>query len=255
MRSQRVLLAAAFVLVATAAGIAQSPPPPPAAAFSQLEIAVACAPPPTFEVPAANVLRVIGVQDTMPRAEYGTRDLLVVNGGTAAGLQLGQQFYVRRANRFGLDEKGRRRGARTGGWIRIVAVNESTAIASFEHICGPVAQGDYLEPFVAPAVPAGADRDDAPGDPDFTLMGQIVAGNENRNDMGAGDFVLIDRGSEQGMVPGTRLALYRDIKVAGMPLAGLGEAIVISTSQAMSLTRITRTRDAVHAGDYVVTRR
>jgi hypothetical protein len=253
MRSHRVLLAAALVLVATASGITQSPPP--AAALSQLEIAVACAPPPTFEVPATGVLRIIGVQDTMRRSEYGTRDLLVVNGGTTAGLQLGQQFYVRRANRFGLDESGRRRGARTGGWIRIVAVNDSTAIASFEHLCGPVAQGDYLEPFVAPVVPAGADNDDAPGDPDFTLMGQIVAGNENRNDMGAGDFVLIDRGSEQGMVPGTRLALYRDIGVAGMPLAGLGEAIVISTSQAMSLTRITRTRDAVHAGDYVVTRR
>jgi hypothetical protein len=253
MRSHRVLLAAAFVLVATAAGIAQSPPP--AAALSQLEIAVACAPPPTFEVPAAAVLRVIGVQDTMPRAEYGTRDLLVVNGGTTAGLQLGQQFYVRRANRFGLDEKGRRRGARTGGWIRIVAVNDTTAIASFEHICGPVAQGDYLEPFVAPVVPPGADRDEAPGEPDFTSMGTIVSGNENRNDMGPGDFMLIDRGSDQGMAPGTRLALYRDVGVAGMPLAALGEAVVISTSLTMSLTRITRTRDAVHNGDYIAPRK
>jgi hypothetical protein len=253
MRSIRVLLAAAFVVVATGAAIAQSSPQP--AALSQIEIAVACAPPPTFEVPAGDVLRIIGTQDAIPRSEYGTRDLLVVNGGTEAGVQLGQQFFVRRANRFGLDESTRRRGARTGGWINIVAVNASTAIAAFEHLCGDVAQGDYLEPFVAPVVPAGADLDEAPGEPDFSLMGKVVAGNENRSDMGAGDFMLIDRGSEQGMLPGTRLALYRDVGVAGMPLAGLGEAIVISTSQAMSLSRITRSRDAVHAGDFVVTRR
>ena len=107
MRSNRVLLAAAVVLVATGAGVAQSPPKP--APLSQLEIAVACAPPPTFEVPAGNKLRIIGTQDTVPRSEYGTGDLLMVNGGTEAGVSLGQQFFVRRANRFGLDDSTRRR--------------------------------------------------------------------------------------------------------------------------------------------------
>jgi len=157
MRFFRVLLAAAFVLVAAMDGAAQAP-----AELSQLEIAVACAPPPTFDLPG-EPLRIIGAQDTIPRSEYGTRDLLVVSGGTAAGVQLGQQFYVRRANRFGLDSTAQRRGSKTGGWIRIVAVNESTAIASFEHICNTVGQGDYLEPFVTPVIPSGADRDEAPG--------------------------------------------------------------------------------------------
>jgi hypothetical protein len=136
-----------------------------------------------------------------------------------------------------------------------VAVNASTAIATLDHLCGPMAQGDYLEPFVAPVVPPGADRDEAPGEPDFTSMGLIVTGNENRSAMGAGDFVLIDRGSDQGIAPGARLALYRAIGGAGMPLAALGEAVVISTSAKMSLTRITRSRDAVHSGDYFVPRR
>jgi hypothetical protein len=252
MRFLRILLAPAFVLVATVAGVAQPQPPP--VTLSQLEIAVACAPPPTFDLPD-EPLRIIGSQDAVPRSEYGSHDLLVVNGGSAAGVQLDQRFYVRRANRFGLDYNGRRRGARTGGWIRIVAVNASTAIASFEHLCGPVAEGDYLEPFVTPVVPPGADRDDAPGEPDFTSMGMIVSGNENRSEMGTGDFMLIDRGSDQGMAPGTRLALYRDVGVAGMPLAALGEAVVISTSLTMSLTRITRTRDAVHNGDYIAPRK
>ena len=250
MRFFRVSLAAAFVLVAALDGVAQTP-----TELSQLEIAVACAPPPTFDLPAGEPFRIIGTQDAIPRSEYGTRDLLVVNGGTGAGVQLGQQFYVRRANRFGLDPATHRRGSKTGGWIRIVAVNESTAIATFEHICNTVGQGDYLEPFVTPVIPPGAERDEAPGEPDFTSMGQIVAGNENRNEMGAGDFALIDRGSEQGLKPGARLAVYRDIGVAGMPLASLGEAIVISNSATMSLVRITRARDAVHTGDFIVPRK
>lgn len=250
MRFFRAPLVAAYVLVAATGGVAQAP-----AVLSQLEIAVACAPPPTFDLPAGEPLRLIGTQDTVPRSEYGTGDLLVVNGGTGAGVQLGQQFYVRRANRFGLDAATHRRGSKTGGWIRIVAVNDSTAIATFEHLCNVVGQGDYLEPFVAPVVPPGADRDEAPGEPDFTAMGQIVAGNENRSDMGAGDFALIDRGSEQGLIPGARMALFRDVGVAGMPLAAVGEAIVISTSATMSLLRITRARDAVHTGDFIAPRK
>ena len=163
MRSYRVLLAAAFILVATVAGVAQEQP---ATTFSQLELAVACAPPPTFDPPAGEPLRIVGAQDSIPRTEFGTRDLIVVNGGTAAGVQLGQQFYVRRPNRFGMYDSTQRQGSRTVAWIRIVAANESTSIATFEHLCGPVGTGDYLEPFVAPVVPAGADRDEAPGEPD-----------------------------------------------------------------------------------------
>jgi hypothetical protein len=251
MRSSRLILTAAFVLVAAGSAVAQAP-----TELSSLEVAVACAPPPTLETPTGNVLRIIGTQDVSPREEFGSRDLLVINGGTSAGVQLGQQFFVRRANRFGLySGTSQPQGARTGGWIRVVAVNESTAIAAFEHLCGPVARNDYLEPFVAPVVPPGADRDEAPGEPDFTAMGQIVAGNENRSAMGAGDFVLIDRGSEHGIKPGTRLALYRTLGADGMPLAILGEAIVISTSPAMALIRLTRARDAVRGGDFVAPRK
>jgi hypothetical protein len=250
MRSSRLFLAAAFVAAAVSVSAAQ----PPAREYTTLEIAVACAPPPTLDVPDAQ-FHVIGTQDVVPRSVYGSRDLLVIDGGTNTGVQLGQQFYVRRANRFGMSYGMRGRGARTVGWIRVVAVNDSTAIATFDHICAAVVRNDYLEPFVPPVVPAGADRDDPTGQPDFTTLGQVVAGNENRSAMGAGDFVLIDRGSEQGVVPGARFALYRDVKVSGMPLASIGELVVISTSPTMALTRITRARDAVVNGDYVAPRK
>jgi hypothetical protein len=254
MHSSRLtvmIVVVAFVSVAAGVADAQTD----SAAFSPLEISVACAPPPSVEGPPVNPLHLIGTQDTVARTLFGERDLLVIDGGTNSGVLLGQQFFVRRGNRYGESDPARARGARTLGWIRVVALNESTAIATVDHICGGMVKMDYLQPFVAPVVPPGADRDEAPGEPDFTSLGRVVAGNEDRTALGAGDFMLIDRGSDQGVTPGSRFAVYRDVGVAGMPLASVGEAIAITTSATIALTRITRVRDAVIAGDYVVPRK
>ena len=223
--------------------------------FTPLEIAVACAPPPSADGAPANPLHLVGTQDTTARRVFGDRDLLVLDGGTSRGVLLGQQFFVRRVNRFGISDLKRARGARTLGWIRVVAVNESTAIATVGHVCSAMVLMDYLEPFVAPVVPSGADRDEAPGQPDFTSLGRVVGGSEDRSTGGAGDFMLIDRGSDQGVTPGSRFAVYRDVGVAGLPLASVGEAIVITTGATIALTRITRARDAVITGDYVALRK
>ena len=240
-------------IVSVAAGVAGAQTD--STAFSPLELSVACAPPPSIGGPPPNPLRLVGSQDTVPRTLFGARDLVVIGGGTNNGVLLGQQFFVRRGNRFGVSDAARAHGARTLGWIRVVAVNESTAIATVDHVCGAMVTTDYLEPFVAPVLPPGADRDEASGEPDFTSLGRIVAGNEDRASGGSGDFMLIDRGSDQAVTPGSRFAVYRDIGVAGMPLASIGEAIVITTSARIALVRITRARDAVIAGDYVVRRR
>jgi hypothetical protein len=248
MRRSRLILAAMLVTCAAGAAYAQT-----GDTLSPLEMAVACAPPPSFDNAPADALRIIGSQDAVPRSLFGNRDLLVIGGGTSAGVQLGQQFFVRRTIHFGASQRGR--GAKTLGWVRVVAVNESTAIATVDHVCGGMALEDYLEPFVAPVLPANIERDEAPGQPDFTTLGRIVVGNEDRMSVGAGDFVLIDWGTEQGLTAGARFAIYRDVGVSGLPLASVGEGVVISTGSAMALTRITRSRDAVFSGDYVALRR
>ena len=67
--------------------------------------------------------------------------------------------------------------------------------------------------------------------------------------------MLIDRGSDQGLMPGARFAIYRDVGVDGVPLASVGEGIVVSTSSTMALMRVTRARDAVYSGDYIAPRK
>ena len=67
--------------------------------------------------------------------------------------------------------------------------------------------------------------------------------------------MIIDRGTDQGVTAGARYAIYRDIGSAGMPLASVGEAVVLSAGKTLALTKITRARDAVLSGDYVAPRR
>ena len=79
------------------------------------------------------------------------------------------------------------------------------------------------------------------------MLGHIMAGNEDRYMVGAGDFALIDWGAESGADAGLALCDFRDVGVAGLPLASIGEGVVISTSSAMALTRVIRARDAVYS--------
>jgi hypothetical protein len=248
---QRSSLVLATLIVACVAGsaAAQSASAP----LSAAAVAVACAPPPSMDAAPADALRIVGSQDSVPRSLFGDRDLLVLSGGTSAGLQIGQQFFIRRTMTFGGNKISR--GAKTLGWVRVVAVNESTAIGTVDHVCGAILKGDYLEPFVVAELPAAAAHDEAPGQPDFTTLGHIMIGNEDREMVGAGDFALIDWGQNQGLMPGSRFAIYRDVGVAGLPLASIGEGVVISTSSAMALTRVTRASDAVYSGDFIALRR
>jgi hypothetical protein len=256
-------ISAICAMVLSLASMASAQTAPPPADLSPLQTAVACAPPASTSGEPAHALHVVGAQDTTARSLFGSRDLLIVDGGTKAGVQLDQEFFVRREARFGMayrpkSQKARSEDVRTVGWIHIVAVNESNAVAVVRRACDGIMANDYLEPFAVPVVPDGADRDEAPGEPDFSSLGRIVVGTEDRRTGGAGDFMLIDRGSAQGVTPGARYAIYRDVSnfvSAGLPLAAVGEAIVISTGTDTALTRITRSRDAIMTGDYVALRK
>ena len=67
--------------------------------------------------------------------------------------------------------------------------------------------------------------------------------------------MLIDRGTDQGLMRGSRFAVYRDPYRAGVPLVAVGEGIVMTPGKRMSVVRITAGRDAIQSGDYVVPRK
>jgi hypothetical protein len=256
-----VRVSAFLGIVASAAGClalgarvaaAQSPSPSP------METAVACGSAViTEQGSGGQALHVIGAQDTVARTIFDNRDLLVIDGGTDKGVQIGQEYYVRGGVRLGPMpyELVKSPTIRTAGWVRIVAANERTSIAQVIHACGVLLRGDYLEAYAPPTVPAGVDRDEQTGEPDFTALGHIISGPADRTTAAMGEFVRIDRGTDQGVTPGTRFAVYRDLSQPGMPLASVGDIIVVTAGKKESLARVTRSRDALMARDYVAPRK
>jgi hypothetical protein len=226
-------------------------------AMTSAEIAAACAPP-AAQSNAAHALRVVGSQDTVPRSVFGRADLLVISGGTGEGVQLGAKFFLRRASAsnqlYGMPAGG---DLVTDGWIEIVAVNDSTSIARVTGLCGAIYTSDYLEPFAPPTVLAQADE---PLTPNFDALGRVLGGSDGRTLTAINQFAIIDQGSEQGLQPGSRFAIYRDLTSGvdpllaapqGTPLTSIGEGVVLSATGNRAVVRIVRARDAVRTGDYV----
>jgi|SRR5579872_5396155 len=249
----RPFVLAVSLLTATlaAAAIARAQTEAP---MTSLEIAAACAPT-TAAGPPERPLHIVGSQDVVGRVLYGSRDLLVVDGGTQAGVQLGQRFFVRRVNNFGTAIGDPVHLPQTAGWVTVVAVNDSTAIANVDYVCGPIFQMDYLEPYTRPALPDNLAHEDKAGDPDFSTLGHVLGGDAQRETIAIGEVALVDMGTDQGVTAGSRYAVFRDTGAQGVPLASIGEAVVISASATTSIARITHARDAIFRGDYVAPRK
>jgi len=249
------ILVSSFVLVtaASSAASASAQVQPPLLTAGQA--ALLCGPVTDPRRPAPTALRVRGSDEPRPKVMYGPSELLVINGGTASGVQLGQEYVVRRGVRFGMPYEVVPTNASTVAWVRVVAVNEATAIASVQHVCDGIQRDDYLEPFAMPQIPAAAEANAPEGELDFSVLSHVLGGSEHRNMGGAGDLMVIDSGSDKGVAPGARFAVYRDVKVGGMPLASIGEAVVMTAGKTNAVVRLTRTRDVVQTGDYLVPRK
>ena len=240
-----IRFAVAFALMTSTATVA--------AAQNALQLGAGCAPRAAAALPPVDALRLIGAQDSVARQLFGPGDLVIIGGGRARGVALGQQFFVRRPAQ-GTSRRGPR-AVTTSGWIRVVAVDDTTAIALVDFACDGLLAGDHLEAYVPPALPLDANRTDTQGELDFSAPGRLLFGDNERTAGATGDFMVTDIGETRGAAPGMRFAIYRDVNAPGLPLAVVGEAIVVFTDAETSVVRLTRTRDAIYGGDLLIPRR
>ena len=83
----------------------------------------------------------------------------------------------------------------------------------------------------------------------------MLTGNDNRASFGRGDYFIVDRGSDHGVTVGAQFVVYRDKPAAGNFLFELGEAVAVEVRPESSTLRVTLSRDAFTAGDYVALRK
>ena len=252
MGSRFFTLAATIALAGTAAAAsAQSLEP-----LTNAQVSVACAPPPVLSLEPSDAPRISGSQDTVTRSTFGTPELLVINAGSARGLQINQQFFVRRLFRTAetLHDKVPHT-VLTAGWVRIVAVNAAMAIASPDHVCSDIREGDYLEAFAAPPLPPGdITVPVTQGELDFKNYSRVLYGTDQKTSAGATDYVMIDHGADRNISVGSHFGIWRDLQATALPLTAIGEATAVAVGPSMSLLLLTKARDAVFANDVVVPR-
>jgi len=272
MRNRTFACALFFTLVAVPA-FAQAPPapsadtelvPPPAWAFND----IACAPAllttkrdKTNDPP----LRVVGVQDPAIRELFGPGDTLVISGGSNAGLQPGQRFFVRRViPQVTVTGPTPSPTIHTSGWVQILGVDTMVSTATVVHACEGIMFDDYLEPFVAPTIAARP----LPGTtPQYENMGHIVTGIEGLHSAGPGNVMTIDRGANAGVVLGQRYLVFRDKRsqhidmtdrspafvamARNTPLIEVGEVQVVAVRAEDATVQVVASRDAVLKGDLI----
>jgi hypothetical protein len=241
------------VSVVASNALAQTPAPPLVLTAAQTD--VACAPAPYLGTTPVDAPYVVGNQDTVTRTLVGDANPLVINAGTDRGVHFDQRYFVRHIYRSADDlHSPEPHLVATTGWLHIIAVNQTMSLATVDHTCSHIIEGDYLEPFQVPAVPDNFAVPETTGELDFKALGRVLYGDRERWTAGTGEFMLIDRGANKNVVIGSHFAIYRDREVTGLPLTAIGEATAVSVGPALSVVRITQSRDAVLTRDIVVPR-
>ena len=186
---------------------------------------------------------------------FGPGDPVVVRGGTAQGIKAGEDYYVRRVvsdqfTRQGSD-KLKTYSIHTAGWIHIDDAQNDTSIASIVKACDGIEEGDYIEPYVKPAIPS----ETLGGEPDYANPGHLVLGDDRRQMGGTGDLMVVDRGSDHGIKAGQRFTVFRTTGGGSGPIAKIGEATAMMVKPDTTVVRIDKVIDAVTVGDMVAIHR
>ena len=244
-----VFFAASVCLLAAALpAFAQKGPAPGTANLPADVVALACAPTLTYEAPV-ETLRIAGGQETVGHTSHAPGDLVTINAGTKSGITVGQEFYTRRAlaGLTGRISRTNPATLRTTGWIRVWAVDDDMSLATITHACETVDVDDYLVPFALPTIPTPSS---ATGKPERGDYANVLSGQDRRTAFGQNDYLLIDRGTNQGVSLGARFVLYHDKRTTGHFLFEIGEGIVVDVKDNTATVHVLRAIDAITAGDY-----
>jgi hypothetical protein len=254
VRRAALVLTAALAVPATAGAQADAHGP-----WGHLPVfpsSLACADVPVFGTGLPDSPRIIAVQDgnAQLRTAYADPDVLTLDRGTGAGVEVGQQFFVRRVTKGPSRQEPSARfpgAVHTAAWITVVAADERYALAKVVRACDVIRPGDYLEPYAQPTLPtAWTPANGAPGYPD---MAKVLFGRDGRLEFANGDVFAIDRGSSKGLTAGTRLVFYRDIRRGG-PLVEVGEGVTVAVTAETATVAATSVKDSLRAGDWVAIR-
>ena len=258
-RTARAMLAFGFLVWCTGSALAR-----PAPAVTQTVLAdaeeLACAPRRAAGGPLSP-LTLVGSQEGYLKNLLGPGDSIVIGAGTDQGLAVGQRYFVRRTFIPRYSDRTDSQaplGLKTAGWIRIVATQRMAAVATVVHACAGFQLGDHLDPFELPPLvpPLGPSSEAVYADPGTAMdSATVLFGTDGASIIATTEFLVIDRGTNQGMRLGQRLTIFREGAGPTGPVTEIAEVAIVLLSPDWATTQILRMRDVVYAGDLVAVQR
>ncbi len=191
------------------------------------------------------------------RHMFGVGDVVYSDVGAREGLMAGQEFWVIRPGHLvysvGSVTDTLGRFYHTPARLKVVCVQETTAILEITESCEPSFIGDLLipfEPIPIPLVRASAPftQCDAPSG---KVTGHIVEVKDRATPVGTDSVVFLDLGERDGLYPGDFLTVFRARNDSGTIRTLLGEVAVLWTKGRTCVAKVTSMIDYMGAGDFV----
>lgn len=199
-----------------------------------------------------------GIYGTIDTVKYGLSlgDVIYIDGGRAAGLVPGALFVAvepRTKVVHPVTEELFGRFYSYTGRVRVLSVQENTAIAEVVQSCRPIHVGAALRPFEPEPVPLG--RRTAPRpvndaiDPASLDSAAIVLYSQDAIvSLGQDHVVFVDRGAQDNVTPGDMFTIYR-MNREGFPPVAIGELAILVVQPRTAVAKITDSRSTVYVGD------
>ena len=219
-----------------------------------------------------------GHQDST-RGILSDGDSIYVKGGSDRGLKVGDRLVVTKTDTKNFYHPDDRTHSKVmgdvlqqEGVIRITTVYHDSSVAVIEHALDGIFEGSYAVPYTEPAnIVANLRKEVASPLHLSDNLGKIIYLRENRSVAAAGDMVIIDQGTRQGLKTGDILLLARVrrmdsasnidedpalIKGTDKPAKDttnyfLGQLMVVRTEENSASCRLLRAREEVVIGDIV----
>jgi hypothetical protein len=181
---------------------------------------------------------------------YSAGDQLLIDGGTATGLDVGKNLAVRRHYRIE-GVRGITTAEHTSGLVQIVAAEETMSLAMVVYACDEIMKGDFLASFT----PEPLRTPDPAGVPAYWDAARILFADAGQMLGTTWRLLVIDRGADHGLRAGQRLTIFRRVGRGALTPSVVGDAVVVAVRGDSATIRVVSATDSISFGDWAAPHR
>lgn len=197
---------------------------------------------------------VFGVVDTV-KYRLDVSDIVYLDGGRSGGLEAGALLTAVLPLQKIYHPGSRKVAGRLYnylGRVRVLSVQETSAIGEIVHSCTGMVVGARLIPFEPEPVPLARRTGLRPlNDPTTESLKDapvILWAHLGTVSIAQDQIVYVDRGFEENVSPGDLFTIYRENR-EGFPPVVLGELAVLSVRRHTAMARVLESRFPIYVGD------